>query len=271
MVVCTLDRPRHVQRTVADVLRQADEEQVDVQVVVVDQSAVTSPHPAGVEVITAAPGLPAARNTAARACGAPVLLFLDDDVLVHPGCLRGHLSAYADPTVGGVVGRIIEHRVQPNSPSVANRMSLGGRIVTNLDGLEAGPIATLKGANMSVRAAALAEAGGFDPGWHGTAFLEDADVSMRIRGAGWALRFEPRACVEHLSAPSGGVRQPDPLATEGWRFHNTGRFVRRHHGWRRPLVELTFLAIAVKRAASWRRPGAVGALMAALHRGFRDG
>ena len=118
---------------------------------------------------------------------------------------------------------------------------------------------------------ALQTAGPCDAAYEGTAFLEDADWSTRVRRLGWRLRFVPEAELTHLSLPMGGCRAPDPLAAEVSRFHNTGLFVRRHRPWSWPIVQSTFAAIAVKRAAAWRRPGAVATLLGALRRGWSRG
>lgn len=279
VVVPTLGRPDAVRAVLLDVLGQlgpADE------VLVVDQSDAEAR--AALQGWAAArdprvrvlgrdvPGLPAARNAGIAATRAPIVLFLDDDVRLHPRCLDAHRAAYADPVTGGVVGRIAEARLRPNARRTTNRVGPGGRIRTNLAGAEPSEVETLKGANMSFLRVALEEAGPFDEGYRGTALLEDADLSTRVRARGWRLRFEPAAAVDHLHLPSGGVRQADALETERWRFRNTGRFVRRHGG-RGALLRVapTFAAIAVKRAVTWRRPGAVVALLRALVAGFVAG
>ena len=218
------------------------------------------------------PSLPKARNAGIACSRAPIVWFIDDDVRLSDGCLQGHLDAYEDPRIGGVVGAITEQSMRPNAPTTTNRVGRGGRIYTNLEGSAAQRIQTLKGCNMSYRRQALEQAGGFDPGFMGTAFLEDADLSTRVRRLGWWLRFQPGAHLTHLSTPRGGVRVGSALATEHWRFHNTGRFVRKHRSpWTWPLVAGTFAGIAVKRAIEWRSPKAPLRLMGALVRGVIHG
>ena len=150
---------------------------------------------------------------------------------------------------------------------------MGGRVRTRLDGPDPVDVATLKGANMSLRRAALQSAGPFDVGFAGTALLEDADLSTRVRRAGWRLVYEPDAAVDHEHAPHGGVRtRSDGLASSWWRLHNTARFVRRHGGrgaW--PRLWATQSAIAVRDALRHRRPGAVWHLVGALTVGWRSG
>ncbi|MEQ1507198.1 MAG: glycosyltransferase [Myxococcota bacterium] len=266
IVLATVDRPDAVRRVITDVrgqLRPGDE------LVVIDQSATPIEAPDVRVIARSERSLPAARNAGIAATTAPIVVFFDDDVALHPGCLDAHRAAYADPTVGGAVGRIVEATLRPNARSTTNRVGRTGRIRTRLDGDAEVAIETLKGANMSLRRQALAEVGPFDPAYLGTALLEDADLSTRVRRAGWALRYLPTAAVDHHHLPTGGVRTPDPLR---WRFYNTGYFVRRHH--RRaldPLVVATHAAIAVRAALRAREPAVAPRLLAAFVRGWRRG
>lgn len=281
VVVCTYEREAALADALADVRTElAGGALASAEVVVVDQGAdpaavravVTAHGPEGARVVWTEPGLPRARNVGLAETTAPVVVFFDDDVRLHPGAIAAHLAAYRDPRVGGVVGRIDERVVRPNARRVTNRVDRVGRIRTRLDGAVGQPIETLKGCNLSVRRSALARVGGFDPGFAGTSFLEDADLSERLRADGWALWFEPAARVIHLSAPSGGVRQRDPLGAERWRFHNTGRFVRKHRGPAAALATaLAFGAIACRRAWERRDPTVAPRLVAALARGWRSG
>lgn len=264
VVVCTRNRPDRLRRVLADLREQPPDE-----LVVVDQSDEAAPLDGVRHVVDDDRGLPRARNLGLRHVHADVVLFLDDDVLLLPGCVEAHRRAYDDPRVGGVAGRILERSLRPNARRTTNRLDRAGRVRTNLEGHERGPIETVKGANMSFRRLALAEVGGFDEGYAGTAFLEDADASTRVAGRGWTLVFEPDAAVVHLSEPTGGVRTGDRLRTEWWRFHNTARFVRLHRG---PVaagpMTAVFGAVAVKRAVEWRRPTAIPTLMRALWEGW---
>jgi len=218
------------------------------------------------------PGLPGARNQGVASSSGAVVWFLDDDVRLHPGCLEAHRRAFDDPRIGGVVGRIVETRLHPNAAELTNRVDRGGRVRTRLDGVEAGDVATLKGANMSLRRQALREAGPFDERYGGTAFLEDADLSTRVAALGWRLRFVPEAAVDHHHDPKGGVRQSSDRARLWWRFHNTATFVRRHRGWR----GLAPMAATQGLVAAWNglrlgRPADVPHWWSALARGWSDG
>jgi len=273
VIIPTLGRADVLPRALRSVLAQLP---ADAELCIVDQS--DPPTRSGFEHLAdprvrhltgVSPGLPAARNVGLASTSGRIVLFLDDDVVLHPGCLRAHLATYQDPTVGGVVGRIVEARLVANARSTCNRVGRGGRIVTRLDGPDPVDVETLKGANMSFLRRALQDAGGFDPGYGGSALLEDADASTRVRRAGWRLRYAPDAAVDHLHHPTGGVRQGGALATECWRFHNTARFVRIHRGPAGGIpLAATFSAIAVRRALDWRRPSAPAELLRALWTGW---
>jgi GT2 family glycosyltransferase len=219
-------------------------------------------------------GLPNARNEglARIAADTEIVLFLDDDViLLSSRFLEAHLACFEDAQVGGVTGRIVERTVRPNINHTANHLSPGGRTITNLWGTERCEIPTLKGANMSYRLSAIRQVGGFDRRYDGSALLEDADFSTRIHKAGWKLIFEPKAELIHLSAPSGGVRLEDQLRYEHYRFKSSAYFQLKHRGWRRfPLYLGSFGAIALKRAAHWRDPSILPALLKAMQEGVES-
>jgi GT2 family glycosyltransferase len=217
-------------------------------------------------------GLPNARNEGLARAKGRIVLFLDDDViLLDDAFLDAHVRAYADPTIGGVTGRIVERSVRPNAKDTAAHISAGGRTITNMWGTERRTIESCKGANMSYRRAAIDQIGGFDRRYTGTALLEDTDFSYRVRAAGWTLLYDPACELVHLSAPSGGVRVADALRGETWRFRNTAYFVLKHRGRRAfPRFLSTFGAIAAARAARWRDPSALVTLSAAVRAGVAD-
>lgn len=279
VIIPTLNRGKLLHDTVEQAVRQAFR---DIEVLVVDQS---DPEPAAATRSFVADlgddrvrlvhldvrGLPNARNEGLARSRAPYVLFLDDDViLLHDTFLDAHLQCFRDPSVGGVVGRIVERTVRPNVAFTANHIGPGGRVITNLWGAERADIGSLKGANMAYRRVAIDKVGGFDRNYTGTALLEDTDFSVRVAAAGWRLLFEPAAELVHLSALHGGVRVEDALRTERWRFRNTGYFVAKNRG---PVAlartASTFAGIAAKRALTWRKPSAAVELMACFAEGAK--
>ncbi len=277
IVLCTLGRPRLLVGVLGDLAAQLPARG---EVVVVDQSEgearratqawLAARGDARTRLLCAPPrGLPEARNLGLEQARGEVVLFLDDDVRLAPGCVQAHLRALERPGVGAVVGRVVERGMRPNAPPTVNEVGPDGRVRTNLTGRAPQPVGTLKGANMSLRREVLDQMGPFDSGFRGTALLEDADMGERVWRAGWSVWFEPEAELIHLSAPRGGVRQGSDWETERWRFHNTALFLRKHRPRARARAWATFAAIALRRAAQWRDPAASLRLMAAFEEGWR--
>jgi histidinol-phosphate phosphatase family protein len=136
-----------------------------------------------------AAGPAAARNIGWRASGASWVAFVDDDVLPDHDWLERLVDdlAKAEPDVGGCQGQL--------------RVPLGrGRRPTdwerNVRGLEDANWAT---ADMAYRRAALAAVGGFDERFP-RAYREDADLALRVAGAGWRLVRGRRSVMHPVRA-----------------------------------------------------------------------
>ncbi len=277
VVVCTRNRPDAVAALLPQVLAQLPDRG---EVWVIDQSDPDAWRrtAAGVAQLCddrahhlQAPslGLPRARRLALGQTRAAIVLFLDDDVTLTPGCLSAHVRCYRDPTIGGVVGRIVERVHRPNAPPGTNRLGVDGRIHVHLESGRPGPVGSLKGANMSVRRAAISPSGGFDPQLLGTHFLEDTELSLQLGAAGWTLWFAPDAQVHHHAAPAGGVRH-DAAQTLRWRLENTAYVVARHRGIAGTALAAPSLA-AVALGNSLRSGGGGGRAAIALGRAWVRG
>ena len=226
VIIATRNRPSALQRMLRSLKKG-----VKTTTVVVDQSTeewvsqnqeILRAYPDVAYIAAEQNGLCAARNLGLQQSIEPIVVYFDDDVYVYPNCVQEHLFAYEDGAVGAAVGRIAEMRVRWNRSDVGNAMDAFGRMRTRLWGTVAMDVQAVKGANMSFRRDVLTEIGGFDPGYAGTSYLEEVDVSQRVRQLGWRIRFLPRAEVVHFAEPMGGVRQRSPEETEYWRFYNTG-------------------------------------------------
>ena len=275
LLLCTRNRPERAATVVRDVVAQDCPSLA--RIVVIDQSdgnALEGQLPADSRLVyrhVPPQGLPAARNTALNDAHSDVVLFVDDDVRLLPGCLQAHVSAYSDPKVGAVVGRLVERHAVGNVRHTANYVGWHGRVITQLAGLHPTRVSVTKGANMSFRRVALLDAGGFDARFGGTALLEDAEASDRVRAGGWTVQFVPAAEVVHLSDPVGGVRQDSEDRTLYWRFRNTGLFLRSRRGWLGTVAPAcTFSLIAARHAVRRRSPAAARRLLAGFAQGLRD-
>ena len=136
-------------------------------------------------------GPAAARNVGWRASRAEWIAFLDDDVVPPAGWTRA-LAADLDaagPRVAGVQGRIVVPLPSDRRPTDWER---------NVAGLERAQWAT---ADMAYRRAALAQVGGFDERFRRN-YREDADLGLRITGAGWEITRGERTIVHPVGPAS---------------------------------------------------------------------
>lgn len=166
-------------------------------VVALDAAAPALPEGA---VRGARPGASSARNAGWRAARAPVVLFLDDDVLPDLGLVARHLAAHAErPAVeDAVLGDVrwaAELRVTPFMRWLERGLQFDfGSIV----GEDAGPT-RLYTANASVKRALLERVGGFDEERLPFGY-EDLDLGLRLAAHGLRLRYDRAASAEHLHA-----------------------------------------------------------------------
>lgn len=239
IIIPTYNRSRYLIQTVEQVCEQSFQgfelwvvDQSDDDQAEINRTAIEAMSDSRINYFRcAARGVANARNEGLVRADGEIIIFLDDDVvLLNNKFLDAHVQAYADPSVGGVTGRTVERLNKENARQTTNRVTRGGRTLVNLLGTERCQIHGLKGANMSVRAAAARMISGFDRNYIGTALLEEADFSERIMSLGWRLAFEPNAELLHLSAPAGGVRVANDAQTAYYRFRSTAYFIRKHRG-----------------------------------------
>jgi GT2 family glycosyltransferase len=212
VVVCTRDRPAELARCLQSLLQIEGPAH---EVVVVDNA----PRDQAARQIVAetpfryvredAPGLDRARNRGIAEARHRLIAFTDDDVEVDPGWLGALASAFADPQVAGVTGRVLpaaqETPAQRLFQRYGNGMDKGdrprvfdGAVLRAAQLLRAQDVGV--GANMAFRRSALAAVGGFDPALDvGTpaAGAGDLDLFHRLLRAGFLLRYEPAATVRH--------------------------------------------------------------------------
>ena len=153
------------------------------------------------------------RNAGIDAAQGDVVIFTDDDCTPAEGFYEALASAYQDPEVIGVTGRVLQRadeRIGSNIESPLRRMVLGGgrqgsmtsfgfrRPILDLDTPRS--MEYMPGTFMSARRSAAAEVR-FDEGLQrlsGYALGEDDDFSYRLSRRG-IIRYEPSAAVHHRS------------------------------------------------------------------------
>ncbi|MDR7422322.1 MAG: glycosyltransferase family A protein [Armatimonadota bacterium] len=183
-------------------------------------------------------GRSAARNAGIRAAEAPIIVFVDSDVLVRPDFLQRHLAlhqAAGRPVVGrGPVVLVPSPQIPPRAPAIRSSP------------------AYLDTANASVPRQALVDAGLFDEGFRVYGW-EDFDLGLRLQAAGLPRRFDPEAIGFHVQP------LPDPsafdrfLVKEEERARTALYLLRKHPG---PATRWMIQDTAVQRAAHFVLGGA---------------
>jgi poly-beta-1,6-N-acetyl-D-glucosamine synthase len=128
-------------------------------------------------------------NLALAECTGEIVLIIDADTVLAPGAIAAALPYFADPEVGGVSCNL---KVANESTSLTTRFqaieyAIGismGRQVSDALGL----VPNISGAFGAVRRSALQHVGGLD-----MEVAEDAALTMKLRQAGYKIRFAPEA------------------------------------------------------------------------------
>jgi hypothetical protein len=137
-------------------------------------------------------GASGARNRGAAEMAVDVLLFVDADVVVHPGARARIEAAFADPEVAAVFGSYDDR--PPQGGLVAKYRNLLHHYVHQRSRREATTFWTGLGA---VRREAFLALGGFHKAWE---HIEDSEFGVRLRQAGGRIRLDPDLLGTHLKA-----------------------------------------------------------------------
>lgn len=223
IVIATKGRPQALARTIASVSHcrpgpaevivvDGDERQSARPVV--DSAAVASGGEGPpLRYLRSEPGLTRQRNAAIDMASGQAILFLDDDVTLAPAALAALSGAYADPTVVGATGRVIEDQGRSfgNSRSLFRRLVPGGGSEGSMtrfgyprriqDATRFRDVEFMHGCFMSARSG-LARDVRFDEQLTGYGLAEDEDFSYRLSRLG-RIRYMPNAVVEHDGTGAG--------------------------------------------------------------------
>lgn len=216
--VVNYDRADLTERTVADL--NAQSRSADMHVIAIDSGS--SPEGRAEFERTLGPiaelvqlnvnaGYGAACNTAAGMAsreGIPYLWLLNNDLWVPPDTLERLLDALtADPNLAAVAAVTVDptgRRILGAGVEVRMRRGIVRHLFQGArpEELPDAPfeVDALEGACMLVRVSAFREVGGFDERYF--MYWEDADWSVRTRGAAYGLQVVPGARVRHFVASS---------------------------------------------------------------------
>ena len=137
----------------------------------------------------------------AEASTAPLLFFLNPDAVLAPGALEALRAAAGEHPRWGAWQALVllpgGERVN-TSGGVVHWLGIGWAGQFGAPAPPPGPpheVPFASGAALVVRRSAWDEVGGFDPDWF--MYVEDVDLSLRLRLAGWGVGVVPAARVEH--------------------------------------------------------------------------
>ena len=209
VVIPTLDRPALLRRVVDRLERQTAPAGSFEVIVVADANEhrtgaldeALADRPFGASRLQASkPGAAAARNAGWQAASAPLVLFLDDDVLPEPELVAEHLDwhRHHPEEEVGVLGRVRwadELRVTPFMRWLEDGIQFD---YARIDGVEAG-WERFYTANASVKRRLVERVGGFEEDALPFGY-EDLDLGLRMREHGFRLLYNGAAVAEHLHA-----------------------------------------------------------------------
>jgi N-acetylglucosaminyl-diphospho-decaprenol L-rhamnosyltransferase len=165
-------------------------------------------------------GFAAAVNAGIAAGRAPAVVVLNNDVECDPDFLeRLGAPLDEDPRVGAVAALLVAPgRAAVDSYGLEIDRTLAAyprfaRAPYPAASLDTRHLAGPSGGAAAYRRAALQEVGGFDEAIFG--YLEDADLALRLRVAGWTCAGAPDAVAVHLGGASFGRRSDWQVETAG--------------------------------------------------------
>ncbi len=147
-------------------------------------------------------GFGVANNQGAMWAEGEILVFLNPDTLVHQNWLRPLVEAlHADPRAGLATAKILLADRPDTINTCGNDFHYTGltlcrgmgRHRTAFDCME--EVAAVSGAAFAIRRDLFQSLGGFDPDFF--LYVEDTDLSLRARLAGWRCLFVPDSVVYH--------------------------------------------------------------------------
>jgi cellulose synthase/poly-beta-1,6-N-acetylglucosamine synthase-like glycosyltransferase len=198
-------------------------------------------------VTVAEQGSGAALESGLLAASAEVVAITDDDAAPRPDWLaRIENHFVADPKLGGLGGRDWLHPpLSEAGQETVGKLQWYGRLIGNHHLGAGGPreVDFVKGANMSFRLSALADAP-VDERLKGTGVQmhTELDLSFAVKQRGWRLVYDPEVAVDHYPAERIGDDVREPVATTALQnsVHNETYLLLKWLPWWKKVVVLTY-------------------------------
>ncbi len=239
VIIPSIGREKYLRSTLQDLIRQ-DLPKTDWECIIVTQSELQLDffrqciELEGVNLrvfYSKEPNANLARNIGIFQATSPVILLLDDDVVIsNPSFLHNHLvNLYANPTHAGVVGQFITPPSVPITsklPPKAKHSRLGWLWFSpTLDR----PYSTRVGVsgNLSFYREKALAIGGFDANFIKGAIKEEAEFGLRYTDRWGPFLYSPDCGLIHIGASTGGARNeqrpvPDHHLFGQWYFLLSG-------------------------------------------------
>ncbi len=233
-------------------------------------------HPA-VRIVTTGAGAPhgfavsAEAGVRAALAEADAVALINADVELRPGWLAAALRGLNGvPAEGGHFGAVAGKMVRREDPGVIDDAGdflrrdgvceQRGRLHRDVGRWDRpGEVWGACAGAALYRRSAWREAGGLEAGYRN--YLEDVDLALALRSAGWACAYAPDAVAVHAGGASAGAL---PAPVRYWTARNTLLLAAR---W----FPLRWLPLVAYRQAAWLVAAARGGALLAHLRGVRDG
>jgi len=157
------------------------------------------------------PNASKARNAGALIATGEILLFLDDAIRIAPDFLSQYEQTFARTGAVGVAGSVLEGESEFSNCLEPKALDEPLGWLLNFPknyGHECETSFMMSG-NVAIRRELFLSLGGMDENYEKGAHREESDFAMRLRRAGYHLRYNPKCQVYHLgpsSVPGGGAR-----------------------------------------------------------------
>jgi len=166
--------------------------------------------------------LAALRNKGAKQAKGKYLIFIDDDVVCEPQWMQSIFDAFRDHDIAGVSGpsytknefrnnrdcfRFPLFLISKRTPGMLSKWGQWSLAATDEKCNYEGEVDYLEACNMSFKANAFWQVGGFDEAYKGIGDWSEPDLCYRLRRYGHTLFFSPTVKVEHRPSQSGAYKK----------------------------------------------------------------